>query len=112
MQRPLGDFVVRGVDVGPETRCAHYDSERDVIALRLGCCETFFPCHACHEAVADHDSRPWPQDRFDEPAVLCGVCETALSAREYLEADHECPACGAAFNPGCEAHYDRYFEGL
>jgi uncharacterized CHY-type Zn-finger protein len=21
-----------------------------------------------------------------------------------------CPACGAGFNPGCAAHYHRYFE--
>jgi uncharacterized CHY-type Zn-finger protein len=112
MRRTVGDYVVRGVDVGPRTRCAHDDTERDVIALRLGCCEAFVPCHACHEAVADHGARPWPRDRFDEPAVLCGVCGTALTVRAYLDADHECPACGAAFNPGCAAHDDRYFEGV
>ena len=111
MERSIGEYVVRGVDVDPETRCAHYDGDRDVIALRLGCCETFYACHACHEAVADHESQPWPRDRFAEPAVLCGVCERALSAREHLDSDHECSACGAAFNPGCRAHYDRYFEG-
>jgi uncharacterized CHY-type Zn-finger protein len=112
MQRSVGEHAVRGVAVGPETRCAHYDGKRDVIALRFGCCETFYPCHACHAAVADHESEPWPRERFDDPAVLCGGCGTALSARSYLEADHECPACSAAFNPGCEAHYSRYFEGL
>lgn len=110
VERTVGEYVVCGLDVDPETRCAHYDSDRDVIALRLGCCETFFSCHACHEAVADHDSSPWPRDRLDESAVLCGVCKTALTALAYLDADHECPECGAGFNPGCENHYDRYFE--
>lgn len=104
-----GDDVVCGVDVGPETRCAHYDGERDVIAVRFGCCETFYPCHACHDAVADHDAEQLPRDRFDEPAVRCGACATTLSAATYLAADHSCPACGAAFNPGCRAHYDSYF---
>lgn len=112
MYRSIGGDPVRGVEVGPETRCAHYDGERDVIALRTGCCETFVPCHACHQTVTDHDSRPWPRDRFDEPAVLCGVCGTTLTARAYLDADHRCPACGAAFNPDCTHHYDRYFEGF
>lgn len=107
----VGGCVVRGVDVGPETRCAHYDGERDVIALRFGCCETFSPCHACHEAVADHPAEPWPSERFDEPAVICGACGTTLSAATYLAADHSCPACDAAFNPGCRAHYDSYFAG-
>ena len=112
MKRSVGEYVVRGVDVGPETRCAHYAGDRDVVALRLGCCETFYPCHRCHEAVAAHDAAPWPRERFDDPAVLCGGCATALSVTAYLDADHACPACGTAFNPGCRAHYDYYFEGL
>ena len=112
MARTVGGYTVRGVDVGPETRCTHYDGEHDVIALRFGCCETFFPCHACHEAVADHDPSPWRRDRFDEPAVLCGACGTTLSVTAYLAAAHECPTCGTSFNPGCRAHYDHYFEGV
>ena len=107
----VGEAVVRGVDVGPETRCAHWAGDRDVVALRGGRCERFYPCHACHEAVADHPPEPWPRERLDEPAVLCGVCATALTARAYLTSGFDCPECGAAFNPGCRAHYDRYFEG-
>jgi uncharacterized CHY-type Zn-finger protein len=116
---------LRGIAVDPETRCAHWDSDIDVVALRFGCCGTFSPCHACHVETADHDPEPWPRDRFDEPAVLCGVCGATLSARAYLAGDSEgrspsgsrakpdddsCPACGAAFNPGCRRHRDRYFE--
>jgi uncharacterized CHY-type Zn-finger protein len=32
--------AVRGVDVD-ESRCAHYGTERDVVAIRLPCCDTF-----------------------------------------------------------------------
>lgn len=109
--RSVHGYDIYGIGVGPETRCVHYGSERDVIALRLGCCGRFFACHACHAAVADHDAEPWPRDRFDESAVLCGVCGTALTARVYLDADHKCPSCRAGFNPGCVAHHNRYFEG-
>jgi uncharacterized CHY-type Zn-finger protein len=101
---------LRGVEVGPETRCAHWDSELDVIALRFGCCETYYPCFQCHEAVADHDPTVWPRERFDDPAVLCGVCRETLTAAQYLAGGESCPHCGAAFNPGCQAHRDRYFE--
>nr|WP_321168892.1 CHY zinc finger protein [Halorubrum sp. CBA1125] len=94
----------------PETRCAHWDAPVDVVALRFGCCESYAPCFACHLAVADHEPDPWPRDRFDEPAVLCGVCGETLTARAYLDGDDACPHCGAAFNPGCRAHRDRYFE--
>ncbi|WP_418286084.1 CHY zinc finger protein [Halorubrum sp. DTA46] len=142
-------FVVplRGVDVDPETRCAHWDAPVDVIALRFGCCEVYYPCDACHDAATGHEPEPWPRERFDEPAVLCGGCGATLTATAYLDGDGEvqrasrsrtqsddsegqspsgnraspdchrakpdddaCPECGAAFNPGCRAHRDRYFE--
>ncbi|PSQ08173.1 hypothetical protein BRC97_02075 [Halobacteriales archaeon QS_6_71_20] len=112
MRTAVHGTTVRGVDVGPETRCRHYDGSTDVIALRLGCCGGFFACASCHDAVADHDAEPWPRGRFDEPAVLCGGCGATLSVRSYLDADFRCPDCGAAFNPGCAAHYGRYFEGV
>ncbi|MES3161420.1 MAG: CHY zinc finger protein [Halorubrum sp.] len=101
---------LRGVDVDPETRCAHWNSPVDVVAMRFGCCEEYYPCADCHDATAAHEAEPWPRDRFDEPAVLCGVCHERLTAREYLASDDACPSCGAAFNPGCRAHHDVYFE--
>ncbi|WP_336024344.1 CHY zinc finger protein [Halobellus salinisoli] len=101
---------LRGVAVDDETRCAHWHTAVDVVALRFGCCEVFSPCHACHAETADHDPELWPRDRFDEAAVLCGICETTLSARAYLDGDDACPNCGAAFNPGCRRHRSLYFE--
>ena len=131
---------LRGIAVDPETRCAHWESDLDVVALRFGCCATFSPCHTCHAETADHDPEPWPRARFDEPAVLCGACGATLSARVYLDGDSEgqspsgnraspgdnegrspsgsrakpdddaCPVCGTAFNPECRRHRDRYFE--
>ncbi|WP_412069477.1 CHY zinc finger protein [Rubrivirga sp. IMCC43871] len=101
---------LRGVDVDAETRCAHYDGPTDVIALRFGCCDTFAPCHRCHDETADHPAEVWPRDRFDEPSVLCGACRTTMTWPTYLASGHTCPACGAAFNPGCAAHARHYAE--
>ena len=101
---------LRGVDVDPETRCAHWNASVDVIALRFGCCETYYPCVACHDDTTDHDAAPWPHERFDEPAVVCGKCGGRLTAREYFACDDACPRCDAEFNPGCRAHRDAYFE--
>ncbi|QKY20762.1 hypothetical protein B4589_010380 [Halolamina sp. CBA1230] len=109
--------TVRGVDVGPETRCRHYDSELDVIAIRFPCCGTFYACDDCHLAAADHESERWgdeaagrsPTEDASADAVLCGVCGAVLTVAEYVDCDDRCPDCGAEFNPGCRRHYDRYF---
>lgn len=103
------DVPVRGAEVGPETRCVHYHGPRDVIAIRFPCCEAFYPCFACHRETTDHEARRWPADRFHTHAVLCGTCQAVLTIQQYLD-DDTCPSCGAAFNPGCARHHNRYFE--
>lgn len=100
---------VFGVDVDPETRCAHYRTDRDVVAIRFACCGRYYPCHACHEELTDHEHEVWGPEAFDEEAVLCGVCGTELPISAYLDADDACPNCGVGFNPGCAAHAHRYF---
>ncbi|WP_101296728.1 CHY zinc finger protein [Halegenticoccus soli] len=107
---PRFDVPLRGVDVDPRTRCAHYRTERDVVAVRFPCCGVYYPCFECHEALADHEPERWRLDERDRRAVLCGACGATLSVREYLTADHRCPRCSVAFNPGCDAHAHLYFE--
>ena len=99
---------VHGVDVDPETRCTHYDTDRDVVALRFACCEAYYPCFRCHEATADHEAERLPAES-SAAAVLCGVCGAELTPQEFVEGSHECSDCGAAFNPDCADHYERYF---
>ena len=106
---PRFPVPLRGTGVDPHTRCTHYHTSRDVIALRCGCCETYYPCHLCHEETAGAPFAPWPRERFEEPAVLCGVCLHTLSARAYTTSPDACAHCGTAFNPGCRAHHALYF---
>mgnify|MGYP000554188838 CR=1 FL=1 len=101
---PLG-----GVRVDAETRCEHYDTALDVVAIRFPCCDRYFSCFRCHAALADHDAERVPRDSFDDPAVLCGSCGATLSVHEYFDCQDTCPVCDAAFNPGCRRHRDRYF---
>jgi uncharacterized CHY-type Zn-finger protein len=104
------DVALRGLDVDAETRCHHWNSDVDVIAIKFACCETYYPCFECHEAVTDHEAERWPRERFDEPAVLCGVCGTELAIETYLDCEDTCPSCDASFNPGCRTHHHLYFE--
>ena len=41
--------LVKGAVLDEETRCAHYHSEIDRIAIKFYCCDTYFPCYECHE---------------------------------------------------------------
>lgn len=100
---------IYGEDVDRQTRCAHYHSELDIIAIKFNCCGKWYPCFECHAAAADHAAQVWPREKFDEPAVLCGSCGYQLTVRQYLDCQSRCPECEAAFNPGCAKHYHLYF---
>ena len=107
---PLAPIALAGTAMNARTQCAHYYSERDIIALRLKCCDTFYGCIHCHEEAAGHAPVVWPKTEFATHAVYCGNCHTTLSIAAYLACANTCPACGAAFNPGCANHYPLYFE--
>lgn len=107
--REIGGVTVHGLDLDGETRCAHYDSPRDVVAIRFACCGELYPCYRCHDAVTDHERGVWPASAREEQAILCGACGRLLSIEEYLSTDDSCPACDTDFNPGCREHHDRYF---
>lgn len=106
----VGGTGVVGIGVDHQTRCAHYATERDVLAIAFPCCGTFYPCYCCHAAVADHDAEVWPTSEREEHALLCGVCGHLTTIEAYLDAPLACADCGTAFNPGCADHHDRYFE--
>lgn len=104
------DPDVKGIDLDHETRCAHYRSPLDIVAINMKCCGVYYACKDCHMALADHALQVWPRADWDQPAILCGACRAQLTIRKYLECDSLCPKCGAAFNPACRNHHRFYFE--
>lgn len=104
----LGDILVRGAVVDAQTRCAHYASALDVVALRLHCCGEWYPCVHCHDEAATHSRTVWPRGSDDVEAAVCGVCARIMRIAEYRAAD-ACPSCAAPFNPGCALHHPLYF---
>jgi uncharacterized CHY-type Zn-finger protein len=101
---------VRGVGVDTLTRCAHYNSPLDVLAIKMKCCGEYFACKDCHDALAGHPLEPWPSERRDELALLCGRCGAGLTIARYLESATQCSFCKARFNPHCSDHHRYYFE--
>ena len=103
-------MTVRGSNVNERTQCAHHHSDRDLVAIRLKCCDTFYACIQCHEEMAGHIAVTWSKEERQVHAVICGNCYRTMSIADYLACDNSCPRCGAAFNPGCADHYHLYFE--
>jgi uncharacterized CHY-type Zn-finger protein len=103
-------IVVKGQSVDEQTRCVHYHSALDVIAIRFKCCDTYYPCYFCHEETAGHAAEVWPKHLFNTKAILCGVCKGEMSVAEYHNCQYHCPSCNAPFNPKCSNHDHLYFE--
>ncbi len=99
-----------GVGVNERTQCAHYHSERDLIAIKFKCCAAFYACIQCHDETAGHAPVVWGLNERQTEAILCGNCHSTLRIADYLACNNTCPVCRAAFNPGCAKHYSLYFE--
>ena len=110
---------VYGAVVDSATRCIHFHSERDIVAIKFACCLRYFPCYQCHDeatrvvaasaTAAPHATRRWPEAEWSQLAILCGACHRELSIATYRQVER-CPHCAAEFNPGCRLHAHLYFE--
>lgn len=110
MNNSLGRKIL-GVDVDPQSRCAHWHSAVDVVAMRFKCCRKFLGCRTCHDTVDGHSAELWdPMADPDEVVALCGVCHSEFTLTDYLPTRDVCPKCRAAWNPGCVGHRHLYFK--
>jgi uncharacterized CHY-type Zn-finger protein len=100
---------VWGQTVDEQTRCVHYRSHKDIIAIKFACCGRYYPCHLCHEEAESHQAMQWQIKERGTKAILCGACSTELTVAEYLKTDR-CPYCCAPFNERCGLHAHLYFE--
>lgn len=103
---------VYGKAIDEQTRCSHWHSELDIIAIKFRCCKKYYPCYSCHSECVDHVAQVWPEKEWGNKAILCGNCGLQLSIRKYMNCQNTCPDCNSDFNPGCRKHYDLYFEQL
>ncbi len=101
---------VKGKLVDEHTRCEHYHSPLDIIAIKFKCCNEYYACIHCHEDCADHPAMQLKKEECDTKAVLCGNCNYELSISEYLNCNYQCPNCGSVFNQKCKGHDHYYFE--
>ena len=106
----IHNIEINGTNVDNQTRCSHYNSEVDIIAIKFKCCKQWFPCYKCHAEHTVHTPEVWSISESETLAVLCGNCRHQLTIAEYLKCESICPQCSSAFNPRCVLHYNLYFE--
>jgi uncharacterized CHY-type Zn-finger protein len=104
------NITIHGIELDAQTRCAHWHSLLDIVAIRMKCCDLFYACKDCHDALAGHALQPWPQSEWDEVTIRCGACRHLMTTRDYLDGANACPSCRAAFNPDCRHHHHFYFD--
>ncbi|WIZ15667.1 CHY zinc finger protein [Staphylococcus aureus] len=58
---------VYGSLIDTETRCRHYFTEEDIIAIKFKCCNKYYPCYKCHNEFEKHAIERCPncQSRFN-----------------------------------------------
>ena len=126
---------MHGPTIDEQTRCVHYNTALDVIAIKFVCCGRYYPCFECHAESEQHPAAQWPRSRWGEPAILCGGCRSELSIDEYKLAlaaasaapaaggcgavgqqgsavasvGAQCPRCGIPLNERCSLHSHLYF---
>ena len=61
--------TVYGATVDDETRCIHYRTATDIIAIRFACCDRYYPCHLCHAEAETHEARQWALAERETKAV-------------------------------------------
>lgn len=102
---------LKGQLVDTQTRCRHYHSALDIIAIKFKCCGIYFPCYKCHQELESHDIIRWNNlDLKAEKVILCGSCSSILYYKEYSANDNKCSYCSSDFNPNCSLHYGLYFD--
>ncbi|MEB5782887.1 CHY zinc finger protein [Staphylococcus pseudoxylosus] len=100
---------VYGSTVDNESRCTHYQTSLDIIAIKFKCCNKYYPCYKCHNEHESHSIQRWDSDEFNEKAILCGVCHHEMTINDYMMIE-ACPECDAHFNNRCKYHYHLYFS--
>src|SRR5258706_8963259 len=100
---------VRGVEIDAQTRCVHWHSAVDIVAIKMRCCGVYYACKDCHIALAGHAIAVWGRGEWEDRAVLCGACGGEMTIRENLDCAARGPGGGAGVNPGCRNPFHFFF---
>ena len=64
------NIIVKGKPIDDQTRCAHYHSSLDVIAVKFKCCNEYYPCYYCHKESSDHPADTWKKNEQNNKSIM------------------------------------------
>ncbi|WP_105956605.1 CHY zinc finger protein [Apilactobacillus quenuiae] len=97
---------IYGIKVDSQSRCIHYHTKNDIVALMCQQCHKFYACYKCHDELNNHKFKPVKINQAKN--ILCGNCQTLLTYTQYKL--NYCPYCQHRFNPKCIIHQSIYFK--
>lgn len=105
------NIIVHGCEIDKLTKCIHWHSDKDIIAIKFKCCNKYYSCYSCHEALETHAVIRWSLDDTIN-VIICGSCGSEMSIDKYLNCNFICPneSCKQMFNHRCSNHYHLYFD--
>jgi len=103
-------IIIKGKPIDSQTRCIHYHSSLDIIAIKFKCCKEYYPCYYCHKENTDHEPITWLPGEREIKAVFCGVCKSEMTISQYINSNNHCVFCNNKLNKNCEKHHHLYFE--
>ena len=106
----FNNIIIKGKIIDDQTRCIHYHSAKDIVAIKFKCCHTYYPCYYCHQEETEHPVEVWKKNEHNTKAIICGICKHEMTIEQYLNCNNACPFCDNKFNPNCSNHYHFYFE--
>lgn len=43
-----------GIGLDSSSRCYHYHTKLDIVALKCAVCQKYYACYKCHDALEEH----------------------------------------------------------
>ncbi|KAI5959805.1 HOT13 [Candida pseudojiufengensis] len=109
-QKVNDQITIKGQLVDNQTRCIHYHTPVDLIAIKFKCCpKLYYPCFKCHEELNNHSIEKYDIKDKTEEVIICGNCFNTMTIENYINCNSKCPYCKSIFNSKCSLHYDLYF---
>lgn len=76
---------IYGFLVDNESRCQHYHTELDIVALKCFECLNYYACYQCHDSLEEHSFRAYPCQLKQDKVLICGVCQHEMTIEEYYD---------------------------